>query len=253
MNIYAMVPARAGSKGIKQKNIRPLAGRPLIEYSIAYARKLPVDRVICSTDSQEIADIAVQCGAEVPFLRSAEAAGDTAMEEHILQDFYAKLPAAGVATPDLLVWLRPTFVFRSLPAGLRCIERMVRTPAMTACRTVCESESRLYRRQGDWLLPDFPDHGGKSMIRRQDVGTRFKVFSLDVFRGGNCTPYFLGNSIGFEVLPKICGMDIDDAADWMIVEALVNSQADGLQEFLHAAPSGGKPRLWTEASATNAA
>mgnify|MGYP000956410186 CR=1 FL=1 len=85
MNIYAVIPARSGSKGLPDKNIKIIDERPLIDFSIVFAKKIPsVTRIFCSTDSKEYAAIARTCGAEVPFLRSQEAASDNAMEQHIL-------------------------------------------------------------------------------------------------------------------------------------------------------------------------
>jgi N-acylneuraminate cytidylyltransferase/CMP-N,N'-diacetyllegionaminic acid synthase len=78
--MIALIPARSGSKGLPGKNIRPLAGKPLIAHSIEAALKAhSIDRVICSTDSEEIAEVAQRCGAEVPFLRPAELAMDSSL------------------------------------------------------------------------------------------------------------------------------------------------------------------------------
>ena len=69
MKLTALIPARGGSKGVPRKNIRNLAGRPLISYSIAACKSSSlIDRVVVSTDDEEIAKIAKECGAEVPFL-----------------------------------------------------------------------------------------------------------------------------------------------------------------------------------------
>ena len=77
MNILCVISARGGSKGLKGKNIRPLLGKPLIAWSIEQALACPeINRVIVSTDDKRIADVAVQYGAEVPFLRPPELAGD---------------------------------------------------------------------------------------------------------------------------------------------------------------------------------
>ena len=114
MKVYAIIPARSGSKGLLDKNIRKIDNKPLIGYSIEFAKNCEfIDRVFCSTDSETYAEIARELGAEVPFLRSAEAAADTAMEEHILSDLRAKFGEFQIEEPDLVVWLRPTFVFRS--------------------------------------------------------------------------------------------------------------------------------------------
>ena len=69
MKIYAIIPARSGSKGLPNKNIKDLNGKPLMTYSIDFAKKIGVDRIFCSTDSQQYAKIAEQYGAEVPFFK----------------------------------------------------------------------------------------------------------------------------------------------------------------------------------------
>jgi len=80
MRAYAMIPARSGSKGVPDKNIKEIDGHPLLSYAVAFGLKLGVDKVIVSTDSQKYADIALSYGAEVPCLRSPEASGDGARE-----------------------------------------------------------------------------------------------------------------------------------------------------------------------------
>ena len=79
--VLALIPARSGSKSVPRKNLRPLQGKPLIAYSIAHALACPrIDRVVVSTDSEEIAAVARGFGAEVPFLRPAEISGDHAVD-----------------------------------------------------------------------------------------------------------------------------------------------------------------------------
>ena len=83
--IYAIVPARSGSTGLPHKNIKLLGGKPLIAHTIEFAKNLKsVDRIFCSTDSEDYAAVARQFGAEVPFLRSADAASNDSMEHDIL-------------------------------------------------------------------------------------------------------------------------------------------------------------------------
>ena len=234
MIIYAIIPARSGSKGLPNKNIRRLNELPLIAYSIKFALKLGVDRVICSTDSEEYAEIARTLGGEVPFLRSAQAASDTAMEQDILRDLHAKFRECGLAQPDLLVWLRPTFPFRSLDDVKRCIDLLIADPELTAARTVCETEARLYRIEGNKLIPEFDDQG-KSMIRRQEIGNRYRVYSTDVLRfpkNGAVSEDFLGRNVAAVVTSKMCGMDIDDVADFEIAEALLCHKPQLTHEYL---------------------
>ena len=74
----ALIPARSGSERVKDKNVRPLAGHPLLAYAIASARQAGIfDRVVCSTDSGKIAEVAQRYGADIPFLRPSELATST--------------------------------------------------------------------------------------------------------------------------------------------------------------------------------
>src|SRR5215475_11445121 len=101
MIAYALIPARSGSKGLPHKNILEVDGHPLIAYSIAFARKAGVDRIIVSTDSEQYRTIALRYGAECPMLRSEAASGDTAREEDILADLAANLPRHSTPLPDI--------------------------------------------------------------------------------------------------------------------------------------------------------
>ena len=77
-NVVALIPARSGSERVRDKNIRPLAGHPLLAYAIAAARDAGVfDRIVCSTDSGKIAEVAQRYGAETPFLRPKQLATST--------------------------------------------------------------------------------------------------------------------------------------------------------------------------------
>lgn len=191
-------------------------------YSIDFAKTLAVDKIICSTDSEEYASIARKHGAEVPFLRSEEASSSTAMEQDILKDLYQKFETHNIVQPDMLVWLRPTFVFRSTQDVNQCITLLRNDANLSAARTVCEAEGRLYKVEEQRLLPDFNDFG-KSMIRRQDFGNRYKVFSTDVFRSDtkNTSDDFLGRHVAAVVTNKLCGLDIDDLFDFQVVESVL--------------------------------
>jgi N-acylneuraminate cytidylyltransferase len=94
--LLAVIPARGGSKRVPLKNVRDLAGRPSIAYSIDAAKESGLfHRVIVSTDSERIAEIAVQCGAEVPFMRSADLADDYAPVSLVTVDVLERLDSAG--------------------------------------------------------------------------------------------------------------------------------------------------------------
>ena len=223
MRTVAIVPARSGSQGLPGKNIRVVAGRSLLERAIDFARMLPVDEVIVSTDSEEYARIARSAGATTPGLRGEAASGSTAMEPAVIDDLSQRFLEHGIAAPDAAVWIRPTFVFRSLAATLACID-LVATAGRSSARVVTEVDPRLYR--GDEtgrLEPTFPD-GGASMVRRQGLTPLYHVFNIEVFRwpSGPCPVDYLGHDVGFAVAPKLCGVDIDTAEDAAIAEALLS-------------------------------
>ncbi len=112
MNIIAIIPARGGSKSIPKKNIKLLAGKPLIAYPIELAKSVPeIDRVIVSTDSEEIAAVARQYEAEVPFIRPAELAQDETPTLPVLQHCVKYLEEKENYKADVVVLLYPTCPF----------------------------------------------------------------------------------------------------------------------------------------------
>jgi N-acylneuraminate cytidylyltransferase len=116
-SVVAVIPARGGSKGLPRKNLRPLAGHPLIAWSIAAARHATtVDAVVVSTDDEEIAAVARACGASVPFLRPHELARDETPDLPVFEHALAWLTAEHGRPPEVIVQLRPTSPLR--PAGL---------------------------------------------------------------------------------------------------------------------------------------
>jgi N-acylneuraminate cytidylyltransferase len=111
--VLAVIPARGGSKGIPRKNIRNFAGYPLIAYSIAAALQAEtVTRVVVSTDDEEIAAVAREYGAEVPFLRPAEFAQDSTLDLPVFAHVLQALADKEGYQPDVVVQLRPTSPIR---------------------------------------------------------------------------------------------------------------------------------------------
>jgi CMP-N-acetylneuraminic acid synthetase len=224
--VYAFVPARSGSKGLADKNIRPIGGHPLMAYAIAFGQALGIDRVIVSTDSERYARIARHYGAECPYLRGAEASSDTAMEEAILADMEANLPNYGIPMPDIWLRLKPTNPFRRVDHALQAIEILKNRPEVDSVRHVSPSETRLCRinDQGylEPLLSGWPE--GRSVIRRTEFPKAYQVFNLDVLRHVNLARFGSGY-MGKAILPiigdSITGLDINDADDFELVKALI--------------------------------
>lgn len=113
MSVLAVIPARGGSVGVPGKNLRPLAGRPLLAWSVACARAASsVDRVLVSTEDQAIAQAARDAGAETPFVRPAHLADGAVHSVHVVLHALDWLEAAEGALPELILMLLPTSPFR---------------------------------------------------------------------------------------------------------------------------------------------
>lgn len=164
-NIYAIIPARGGSKGIPGKNIKPFAGKPLIAWSIQQALECKyIDRVIVSTDSQEIADIAITWGAEVPFLRPVDISGDLSTDLEFMQHCLTWLQESEGIIPDMVVQLRPTYPGRKLSILNDCMTRFIDSD-YDSLRTVIPIEKspyKMYHVNGDNLVPLFREVNGLS-------------------------------------------------------------------------------------------
>jgi N-acylneuraminate cytidylyltransferase len=150
--VLALVPARGGSKSIPRKNLRRLGGVPLIGYSISagLAARL-VDRVVVSTDDDEIAAVARDCGAEVPFLRPADLAGDTTPDLPVFQHALTWLREHEGWVPEIVVQLRPTSPLRPPDCVDLAVERLRSDPAADSVRGVVLASQNPYKM---WRLRD---------------------------------------------------------------------------------------------------
>src|SRR4030065_943344 len=146
MEIFALIPARGGSKSTPHKNIPPLAGFPLIAYSIAAAKQSNlVTRTIVSTDDDEIARIAREYGAETPFMRPAEFAQDHTTDFPVFSHALGWLKEHEGYQPEVVVQLRPTSPMR--PPG--CVDQSVQVlldhPEADSVRGVIPSGQNPYK------------------------------------------------------------------------------------------------------------
>lgn len=158
---YAIVPARGGSKGVKGKNVRLLGGHPLIAWAIAAgAMAKTIDRVVVSTDSEEIAAVAREYGAEVPFLRPAEFSGDKSPDRDFIVHALDWFKREEGQEPDFLVHLRPTTPLRDPARVDEAVQRILADPAATALRSahaLAESPHKMFQIVNGLLTGFFPD------------------------------------------------------------------------------------------------
>ena len=221
--VLGIVPARGGSKGLPGKNLRLLAGRPVLAYAAHAARESGVlDRVILSTDSEEIAGIGRQVGLEVPFMRPAALAADDTPMAPVLIHAVETLAAAGWVA-DLIVLLQPTSPLRR-PEHVRDAVRLLRETGASAVATVVElprhlSPDYVMKIEDGALRPFLPE--GARLTRRQDTrlayvrdGTVYACWRTTLERFGNV----YGDNCRPLILDAADSLSIDTAADWAEAE-----------------------------------
>lgn len=226
MDILALIPARGGSKVIPQKNIRSLAGRPLLWYTIAAARQSQYPlRLVTSTEDPEIAAVAAALGAEAPFLRPAELARDETPMVAVLQHALLYLAEHDRYTPDLVLLLQPTSPLREARHVDEAIELMLNR-RVDSVVSVCEAEH-----SPNWMVTVdiegrvHPFLGeGDQYMRRQDLP---RVYRLNgaiyltrpelILRDGT----ILGTTTHAYIMAAEASVDIDTELDWLLAEALI--------------------------------
>lgn len=232
MKTVAIIPARGGSKGLPDKNIRPLAGHPLIAWSIAAAKSTAlIDRVIVTTDSEAIAAIAKTYGAEVPFMRPAELAGDYSTDLETFQHALQWLSQNENYNPELVFQLRPTSPIRFLHEMELGIRLLYDHPEAHSVRTVTPSPITPFKMW--WvdgnekpMRPLLQAEGiaePYNMPRQKLPATYWQTGTYDVIRTEQIMHQ---NSMsGSAILPIIISnelaIDIDDLASFERAEALI--------------------------------
>ena len=174
--VLAIIPARGGSKGLPKKNLRLLAGRPLIAHTIQHALESGVcSTVLVSTEDQEIADISAEYGAVVPFLRPLELAEDVTPTEPVLQHALLTYEHQTNEQFEIVVFLQTTDVFR--PAGVirDCVERLATNDALDSVFAAYKTHKNFWRRTSagwDRLAPElaYGPRQTREPLYREDTG-----------------------------------------------------------------------------------
>lgn len=153
--ILALIPARAGSRGIPKKNIIDLGGHPLLAYSVAAAKLSKfINRIIVSTDSEEFAAVARKYGAETPFIRPKEYATDQAADKPYYKHALDWLEENENYLPDFVVNLRPTVPVRNPKTIDRAILKLISDKKATALRSAHLTKKpayKMFRMKGDYI------------------------------------------------------------------------------------------------------
>jgi CMP-N-acetylneuraminic acid synthetase len=222
-----LICARGGSKGVPRKNIRPLEGKPLIGWAIQVARNCAfLDRVIVSTEDDEIADVARGFGAEVPFMRPAELAQDSSPEllswKHALQT----LASIDGKMPEVLVNVPTTSPLRKVEDIEACFTKLAQTQA-DLCITVRSARHNPY-----FNMVKLEDHWASIVIapstptfRRQDAPNVFEITTVAYAARAEyvlATPKLLDGRVCATIVPEERSLDIDTELDFAFAEFILN-------------------------------
>ncbi len=234
--LLAVVPARGGSKGLPGKNVRLFAGLPLIAHTLLFAKLCPeIDRLVVTTESEEIIEVARRYGADVPFVRPSELARDDTPLWPVLQHALGAVEKDEGQLYDFLLLLDPTSPAR-LPSDVSgALARLLHEPEAAGILGVSQpSFNPIWHcvTADDGWMTDLFDTAGK-YARRQDVPAVYRIngsiyiWRTEFVRSAGLDWRRSGRHLIFEI-PEIRAMSIDDLSEFNLAELLVKQ---GLVEF----------------------
>lgn len=227
LSVLAVIPARGGSKGVPRKNIRLLAGKPLLQYTADAARAAKrLTRVVLSTDDEEIAAVGRRCGLEVPFLRPSALAQDTTPTIDVLLHLVRALEEKGERY-DAICLLQPTAPLRGPELIDACIDLLGSSHAdavVTVLPVPAEHHPHwVYFQGGDGMLR-LSNGANAPVPRRQDLPPAFhREGSVYVTRRNILMDdhSLYGERVAGYPVDPARSVNIDDLADWARAEALL--------------------------------
>ena len=229
--ILAVIPARGGSTGIPHKNIRPFAGKPLLVHSIEAAQKAKLDRVIVSTDDEEVAKVARDAGAEVPFLRPAQLATNESSVVDAVIHLLEKLKADEAYEPTHVLLLQPTSPLRTA-GDIENAIKLFETSGADSLVSVCRTENILMTKDADGVLTAL----NKDMLgqpNRQQLPTYYKldgsmIYLVDAQKLIAERSFMVGKLVGYEI-ERWRAIDLDEPQDFVLGE-LIFKDRDAIAE-----------------------
>lgn len=226
MQPLVIIPARGGSKGIPRKNIKPLAGKPLIAYSIDSARTVaPDSHILLSTDDPEIADVARHCGLAVDYMRPAELAGDTTPTRDVLLDAMDHADARGLHY-DCVLLLQPTSPLRTdddLQRTLAAYSSDI-DMAVTVRPSAANPYYDCFETDADGCLTISKGHG--QYTRRQDAPEAWQLNGAAYAINPDSLRRMPIGQFPRRVpvpMPRSRSIDLDTPTDWLVAEAVIAS------------------------------
>mgnify|MGYP000445084150 CR=1 FL=1 len=238
-NIVGIIPARGGSKGVPKKNIKEICGFPMIAYSIVAGRlSEKIDRCIVSTDSQEIADIANEYGADVPFLRPSEFATDASTDIEYIKHAIDWFDKNEGHVPEYWVLLRPTTPLREPKIIDEAIKEMINHQEATSLISIhefAETPGKMFGMQDGFLhglCPMDPRPEYFTLPRQAFAPSYFGNGYVDIIKTSTVMGYdscFGSRMLGFEA-PDTGEIDIPE--DFKRVEFYLNQVKSSIHQHL---------------------
>lgn len=223
--ILALIPARGGSKGIPRKNIKKLAGKPLINWTIEAALESKyIDKLIVSSDDQEIIDVAKSAGCDAPFVRPASLATDSTPSMDVIMHGLEQMKAISDDSYTHLLLLQPTSPFRTAKHIDDIIENCVDQDAeMTiSVNKLSKHPSAMYYLKGRFLTSFIP---GQKNTRRQDMPLTLEhngaLYLSKIPTLIKVQSYSYQRAMAF-VMEGYSNLDIDEPSDWDFATYLVD-------------------------------
>ena len=226
--VIAIIPARAGSKGVLNKNIKSLNGKPLISYTIEEAKKSKfIDKLIVSTDSKEIADISLSQGASVPFIRPSELSTDSSLTFDVIKHTMNFLKDKDEHY-DIIVLLQPTTPFRKVESIDKAILTLKKSNKYTSVVSVIDVEGnhplRMKKIEGDYLI-NYIEQGFENMNPRNELpkvyirsGAIYAILTKNFYEEQS----LVSNLCSPIILDKIETINIDSPLDFEFCEFILN-------------------------------
>jgi CMP-N,N'-diacetyllegionaminic acid synthase len=231
--IIAIIPARGGSKGLPGKNIRILAGKPLMAWTIEQANcSNYIDKVIVSTEDNEIAEIARKYEAEVPFLRPKELARDDSPTIDVIIHAINWFEEKGNYF-DIVVLLEPTSPLRDVEDIDKCIEMLISNPTAKAIVSVAKLESAHpefnVTISDEGLIRKLNGTTNFNVLRRQELEEIYffegSVYISETLSLKQERTFYHESTLAY-VVPKYKSLEIDEICDFICIEALMKAKID---------------------------
>ncbi len=241
-NVLAIIPARSGSKGVKDKNIKELNGKPLIAYTIEACRRADVfSDIIVSTDSKNYAEIAEKYGASVPFLRPEHLAADETSANSVILSVLEQMKGSGKVY-DSFMLLQPTSPLRNERHIKESLELFNKTEAETII-SICRQSQPSYlnvmlKRNKSKEMLFVNKRLKKGLTRRQDNRQEYRINGAIYLTGTSLflkyKSFFKGNIYPY-IMDEVYSVDIDDEyqfryASFLIKELLAEDKIRNLRQ-----------------------